>query len=116
MNIDEIGVQWCSEISDGNSDGIWNAATGTCSLVQNYFATYTANCEGTKIYMTSDECNCDPDVCYSETEVECSTLGGEWIIETNTLKISITGDTLTFIDKDRWDGGFCDCEDSNDEN
>ena len=68
------------------------------------------------MYLIRGECDCLFDDCYSESEAECNSFGGEWIIENDTLKISVSNESLILIDKNRWDGDFCDCDDSNDIN
>tara|TARA_Y100001954_G_C15686879_1_gene540696 strand:+ start:33 stop:806 length:774 start_codon:yes stop_codon:yes gene_type:complete len=116
VNIDEYAEEICQGLIDQSSNGTWNASTGTCSMEQSDFATYTLNSDATLMYLIRGECDCESDDCYSESEAECSSLGGEWFIENDTLEISMNNESLTLIDKDRWEGGFCDCEESNDTN
>tara|TARA_Y100001936_G_scaffold247196_1_gene292559 strand:+ start:43 stop:858 length:816 start_codon:yes stop_codon:yes gene_type:complete len=116
VNMDDFAEEICQDLLDQSSNGIWNATTGTCSMVQNDFATYTLNSDATLMYLIRGECDCESGDCYSESEVECNSFGGEWVIEDDTLEILMRNETLTLTDKDRWDGDFCDCEDSNDNN
>ena len=116
VNMDEYAEEICQGLLDQSSNGAWNASTGTCSMEQNDFATYTLNSDATLMYLNRGECDCVSDDCYSESEAECNSFGGEWVIENDTLEISMNNESLTLIDKDRWDGGFCDCEESNDSN
>ena len=116
INIDEYAEELCQDLSHHSSNGVWNATTEICSMVRNEFATYTLNSDATLMYLNRGECDCVSDDCYSESEAECNSFGGEWVIENDTLEISMNNESLTLIDKDRWDGGFCDCEESNDSN
>ena len=116
INIDEYAEEICNDLTSESSNGTWNASTGTCSMEQNNFATYTLNSDATLMYLNLGRCDCESDNCYSESEIECNSFGGEWIIENDTSEISMNNDNLTIIDKNKWDVGFCDCEDTNDTN
>ena len=116
INMDEFAEEICPDFSHHSSNGVWNATTGICSAERNEFATYTMNSDATLMYLIRGECDCVSDDCYSESEAECNSFAGEWVIENDTLEISMSNENLTLIDKDRWDGDFCDCDDSNDIN
>ena len=116
INIDEFAEEMCQDLSHHSSSGTWNATTGICSMVRNEFANYTLNNDATLMYLIRGECDCESNDCYSESETECNSFGGEWVIENDTLEISMNNESLTLTDKDKWDGGFCDCEESNDSN
>jgi len=105
VNMDEYAEEICQGLLDQSSSGAWNASTGTCSMEQNDFATYTLNSDATLMYLNRGECDCVSDDCYSESEAECNSFGGEWVIENDTLEISMSNESLTLIDKDRGDGG-----------
>lgn len=110
INIDEYAEEICQDLAHHSSNGVWNATTGICSMTRNEFATYTFNSDATLMYLIRDECDCEAqedgdDDCYSESEVECNSFGGEWVIENDTLEISMSNESLTLIDKDRGDGG-----------
>tara|TARA_Y100000817_G_scaffold86580_1_gene67232 strand:- start:681 stop:1454 length:774 start_codon:yes stop_codon:yes gene_type:complete len=113
VNMDEYAEEICQGLIDQSSNGAWNNTTGTCSMVQNDFATYTLSSDATLMYLIRGECDCESDNCYSESEAECNSFGGEWANENDTLEILVSNQSLTLTDKDRWDGGFCDCEESN---
>ena len=110
INMDEFAEEMCQDLTHHSSNGAWNATTGICSMTRNEFATYTLNSDATLMYLIRDECDCEAqedgdDDCYSESEVECNSFGGEWVIENDTLEISMSNESLTLIDKDRGDGG-----------
>ena len=70
-------------------------------LTRNEFATYTLNSDATLMY---SECDCEAqedgdDDCYSESEVECNSFGGEWVIENDTLEISMSNESLILIER-----------------
>ena len=113
VNMDEYAEEICQGLIDQSSNGAWNNTTETCSMVQNDFATYTLSSDATLMYLIRGECDCESDNCYSESEAECNSFGGEWANENDTLEILVSNQSLTLTDKDRWDGGFCDCEESN---
>ena len=116
ININEFAEEMCQDISHYSSSRVWNSTIGICSMVRNEFATYTFNSNATLMYLIRGECDCVSDDCHSESEAQCNSFGGELVIENDILEISLNNESLSLIDHDRWDGGFCDCGDSNDIN
>jgi len=99
----------------GEDGGTWDATNETCGVTEQWDpAPYTVSTDGTMLIITESECNCDDsNDCDDATEQECAAIdGAEWEVETDTLEMSITGNTLTLTEKrNNPEDAECDCPD-----